>query len=239
MQVYVGTSGWFYDWNKARSLDWYIINSGLNAVELNASFYRFPFPNQISAWAKKTKSLSSLSQHHASLPTLRWSVKVNRLITHVHKFNINKSMPIWQRFYKLFKPLDPYIDFYLFQLHPKFVDLDLVTTFANKTKLGNRFALEIRNKELIKNIKDNTILGDIVLVSVDSPVVQNKIFKNNIIYMRMHGRKSWYEHNYTKAELRETIKKIKKSKPAKVYIFFNNDHDMLNNARLMLNLMKQ
>ena len=37
LRVYVGTSGWAYFWNPD-GLDWYVRNSGLNAVELNASF---------------------------------------------------------------------------------------------------------------------------------------------------------------------------------------------------------
>ncbi len=53
MKFYVGTSGWAYKWNKGGNLEWYLENSGLNAVELNASFYRFPFPNQIKGWVKK------------------------------------------------------------------------------------------------------------------------------------------------------------------------------------------
>ncbi|MEM2358961.1 MAG: DUF72 domain-containing protein, partial [Nitrososphaerota archaeon] len=35
---FVRTSGWLYDWNSGGTLDWYLANSGLNAVELNASF---------------------------------------------------------------------------------------------------------------------------------------------------------------------------------------------------------
>ena len=42
VEVYVGTSGWMYPWNLGRSLEWYVNHSGLNAVELNASFYRIP-----------------------------------------------------------------------------------------------------------------------------------------------------------------------------------------------------
>ena len=48
MEVFVGTSGWSYGWNKGGNLDWYLRNSHLNAVELNASFYRFPNRNQIA-----------------------------------------------------------------------------------------------------------------------------------------------------------------------------------------------
>ncbi|MEM4913906.1 MAG: DUF72 domain-containing protein, partial [Desulfurococcaceae archaeon] len=70
MEVYVGTSGWLYDWNEGASLDWYVEESGLNAVELNASFYRFPFRNQVKGWSIKGS-------------TLRWSVKVHRSITHL------------------------------------------------------------------------------------------------------------------------------------------------------------
>ncbi|MEM4061454.1 MAG: DUF72 domain-containing protein, partial [Desulfurococcaceae archaeon] len=29
MEVYVGTSGWLYDWNEGASLDWYVEESGL------------------------------------------------------------------------------------------------------------------------------------------------------------------------------------------------------------------
>jgi len=40
MEVFVGKSGWYYDWNENKNLDWFIQNSGLNTVELNASYYR-------------------------------------------------------------------------------------------------------------------------------------------------------------------------------------------------------
>ena len=58
MNVFVGTSGWLYGWNRGGNLDWYLQNSGLNAVELNASFYRFPYKNQVAGWAGKGTELS-------------------------------------------------------------------------------------------------------------------------------------------------------------------------------------
>ena len=51
IEIYVGTSGWFYDWNKGKG--WFVKNSKLNLVELNASFCRFPFPNQIKSYVEK------------------------------------------------------------------------------------------------------------------------------------------------------------------------------------------
>ncbi|MCS7134776.1 MAG: DUF72 domain-containing protein [Candidatus Pacearchaeota archaeon] len=226
MQVYVGTSGWFYSWNKERSLEWYVKNSGLNAVELNASFYRFPFFNQIKAWAKKGSDL-------------RWSIKVTRLVTHVHKFD-KKATYVWKNFRELFKFLEPNIDFYLFQLPPTFTDLEKVLKFAKKTKLGKKFALELRNKKLIESLEEKYIKKlkkELTLVSLDSPDFKNKIFPDKIVYLRMHGRIFWYKHCYSEKELKEITKSIKKVKPEKVYIFFNNNHDMLKNARTMLKIL--
>jgi uncharacterized protein YecE (DUF72 family) len=40
MELFVGTSGWFYSWNPDGSFDWFSRFSGLNAVELNMSFYK-------------------------------------------------------------------------------------------------------------------------------------------------------------------------------------------------------
>lgn len=228
MDIFVGTSGWFYSWNKDRSLEWFVKNSGLNAIELNASFYRFPFPNQVKSWAKKSESL-------------RWSVKVNRLITHVHKFNKN-ALKIWKEFYELFQPLDPLIDFYLFQLPPSFVDIKKVLEFSKKIKLKERFALELRNKKLIKELNERKIKKineKVVLVSIDSPDFQNKIFAGKVVYLRMHGRSSWYHHNYSEKELKDVVNKIRETRAEKVYVFFNNNHNMLSNARKMLKMLQQ
>jgi uncharacterized protein YecE (DUF72 family) len=108
MEIYCGTSGWQYSWNEGGDFDWYIKNSGLNAIELNASFYRFPFPSMIKSWAKKTQLFN---------PNLRWAIKVNRFVTHVFKFN-ERAFSTWKKFEKLFEPLEKNIDFYLFQLPP-------------------------------------------------------------------------------------------------------------------------
>ncbi|MGA7368230.1 MAG: hypothetical protein WBX01_03810 [Nitrososphaeraceae archaeon] len=41
--IRIGTSGYTYSWNERRPspFKWYI-NQGLNSVEINASYYRFP-----------------------------------------------------------------------------------------------------------------------------------------------------------------------------------------------------
>ncbi len=224
-QFFIGTSGWFYQWNPNKSLDWYINNTGFNTIELNASFYRFPFPNQIKKWSQ------------IGFP-LRWSVKVTRRITHLHKFSLTNCSDLWKRFSELFQPLDPFIDFYLFQAHPKFTNENKTTLqeFINFTNLKQRFAFEIRHQSwLDKNTINCLKKTGITLVSIDSPKFQNIIFNNNgLIYLRLHGRKQWYRHNYSEDELIEIKNNILTSgKIKKGYLYFNNDHDMLENGKKM------
>jgi len=229
MEVFVGTSGWMYSWNEKQSLDWYVENSGLNAVELNASFYRFPYPNNVKSWATKGKEL-------------RWSIKVNRLITHTFRFS-ERALDSWKRFEELFKPLEVNIDLYLFQL-PPFSTTSLaprLTEFIQKTGLKHKFALEVRNLTWFdkKWIEWASRLG-ITLVSVDCPDFPLDIFNTDgIVYERMHGRTGWYTHYYTDEELKEVAAKIVDAKPKKAYILFNNDHAMLDNSRKMLTMLRR
>lgn len=226
MEIYAGTSGWYYDWNKEKNFDWFVENSGLNSVELNASFYRFPFPNQIKSWAKKCKNI-------------RFSIKVHRKITHILRLK-EEAKDVWQNFKTLFSPLEKNIDFYLFQLPPSF-STDyferVVKFFEDEEK--EKIAIEFRHKLWFedKTVKEVEKIG-LVFVSVDSPKIKSFIVKtNNVVYLRFHGRTSWYNHNYSKEELKEIADKIKKLSPKKVYAYFNNNHNMLSNALLFSRIL--
>ena len=127
------------------------------------------------------------------------------------------------------------IDFYLFQAPPKFNDIERALNFAEETGLGERFALEIRNAELLGNDElCAEFLKEVILVSVDSPDYINRIFPGKTVYMRIHGRENWYSYNYSQEEIKETIEKITELEREKVYIYFNNNHKMLENARKAL-----
>lgn len=228
-ETYVGTSGWMYSWNRGGSLDWYINYSGLNAVELNASFYRFPFQSAVKSW--KTKG-----------GRLRWSIKVNRLITHTFKFN-ERAFEAWVRFKELFGSMDHLIDFYLFQLPPlmSISSQPKIEAFAEKTGLKERFALEPRNMTWFSDdvVEWASNLG-ITLVSVDCPDLPQTLFNlNGVIYERMHGRTIWYGHYYSKDELEDIAERIIEMGADKVYVFFNNDHAMLENSREMLDILRR
>lgn len=226
MDVFVGTSGWSYDWNRGGNLDWYLGNSGLNAVELNASYYRFPFKNQIAGWAKKGAGL-------------RWCVKVHRFVTHQHRFN-EAARVVWQKFLDLFSPLDPLIDRYLFQAPPSMNDTGRFLNFFEDLPRVEKCVLEVRNHRLLMDDAACSLLQDCLpVVSVDSPDAQNRIFSGRIVYMRMHGREDWYLHDYTRDELEETAGMIRRAGAERAYIFFNNDHSMLSDAQQMMEILGQ
>lgn len=231
LDLYVGTSGWIYDWNPD-GFEWYIRNAGLNAVELNASFYRYPFRSQVEGWKRRSPSF------------LRWSLKVHRLITHVYRFS-GKAYDRWASFIDLFKPLDSFTDFYLFQLppsaRPTVSFLDRLDDFIKAAGLGPKMALEWRHAEWFnERWVEWCSKREVTVVSVDSPELPNEVFNTTgLVYVRMHGRTSWYTHEYSFEELSEVLGKIIELEPSKAYVFFNNDHDMLHNAREFLGLAKR
>lgn len=220
-----GDSGWLYQWNEKRSLRWYVENSGLNAVELNSSFYRIPTERQVESWAEVGK-------------TLRWAVKVHRSITH---FSQLTDMGRVKRFLEVFSPLGPLVDFFLFQMPPRFVknvrNMEKVGRAASL--LGRRAAFEFRHPTWFS--QDTVTWGGeigVTLVSVDSPEARWVVKTGEGVYIRMHGRTFWYSHFYTEEELREVAAMASVLRPRRLYVFFNNNHAMLENARAMLNILK-
>lgn len=214
MEVYVGTSGWYYRWNKGRSLDWYVRNTPFRAIELNSSFYRYPKEEQVQSWKKYE---------------LKWAVKVNRRITHLSKLS---SLEGWEEFRRLMEPLNP--TFYLFQLPPSFrrteENLRRVEEFSRL--LGEKAVFEFRDREWY--LEPPRLKS--VISSVDSPL-GTFVVPGRIVYLRMHGRKRWYFHQYTEEELRGVAEEILSKKPEEVYVFFNNDLWMLENGIAMFNLL--
>ena len=60
------------------------------------------------------------------------------------------------------------------------------------------------------------------------------------IYIRFHGIKRWYRHDYSDSELREWAAKIRACGAKHVWAYFNNDRDCyaIKNARTLMRLLK-
>jgi uncharacterized protein YecE (DUF72 family) len=223
-EIFVGTSGWSYKWNKENSLDWYVNESGLNAVELNMSYYRFPYPNMVKSWARKGKSLA-------------WVIKVHRSITHYRKLN-KDSFSTFKKFIKIFKPMEDYIHYFLLQLPPDFTNLDTVQDFVDNFK-SEELAIEFREESMFsEELKKWSKKNHVLLVSVDAPGLPNTIMSDSTVYERIHGRDDWNDHDYTDGELKDIKDRVLTGEPQSVYMFFNNDHFMLDNGRRMYDLLK-
>ncbi len=225
MELYAGTSGWSYSWNPD-GFRWYASSSGLNAVELNASFYRFPFPSQVKGWSRQGGKL-------------RWAVKVHRSITHLRKMG-GRAFETWRKFRSLFEPLDSIVDFYLFQLPPSLRASEEIKrrVEAYAEELSWRLALEPRSLDWFtgEHVEWAREIG-ITLVSPDSPEKPFKAYNTSgVVYARLHGRTEWYSYCYTREEIAEMLAEAASTSPEKIYVFFNNNHDMLHNARETLEL---
>ncbi len=230
MELYIGTSGWLYDWNVGGSLEWYVRRSGLNAIELNSSFYRTPFPSQVKSWSIKGRSL-------------RWSIKVLQYITHYYKLS-GRALKLWERFRNIFKPMDNLVDFYLLQLPPNFKSspdsVAKLSDFVKSTGLKWRLAVEFRHRSWFNETTMRLCEDlEVTLVSIDSPIGTWIWRSGSAVYLRLHGRSEWYLYNYSSEELRELAKAINGLKPGKAYIFFNNNHYMLENARVMKRVLEE
>ncbi|MEZ0346628.1 MAG: DUF72 domain-containing protein [Infirmifilum sp.] len=231
MKLYVGTSGWVYDWNP-NGLKWYALESGFNAVELNMSFYSFPREEVIEKWRDESANI-------------RWVVKVHRSITHIRRLN-EKALPVWSKFRERFRTLEEKIDFYLFQLPPNFSfnekSIERIRAFS---KTCDKIAVEPRHiswfeREAIDFFKEN----EVFFVTPDSPLFEGLptigvVKVNGVVYVRMHGRLTWYNYGYLDEELLEVAEKIAATNPERAYVFFNNNHDMLGDGRRIIEIFNE
>ncbi len=154
--VLIGTSGWNYQhWrgkfypeqlSQRKWLEYF--STHFKTVELNSSFYHIPKESVTKSWFTRTPTSFS------------FSVKVTRLISHIHKLRECEDVIEW--FFSSCRPLAPKIPVYLIQLPPSLCpDPETLTDFIpvlvekahkhtdnnpdKKSKL--RFSMEIRNKK--------------------------------------------------------------------------------------------
>ena len=156
-----------------------------------------------------------------------------------------QSAVTWQRFREVFRPLEERIDFYLFQLPPQMAfseeaerRLRLYAGTCEKIAVEPRHASWFR-EDVLRLFEE---LG-VVFVTPDSPLFEGlphgRVFSvRGTCYVRMHGRLAWYNYGYLDEELEEVADAILRESPRRAYVFFNNDHDMLEEGRRMLEILR-
>jgi uncharacterized protein YecE (DUF72 family) len=66
----------------------------------------------------------------------------------------------------------------------------------------------------------------VIFCSCSGPKLPDDLIRTaDEVYVRLHGPKRWYRHDYSDDELLEWADKIKASRAKRAWIYFNNDND--------------
>ncbi|MGC8981482.1 MAG: DUF72 domain-containing protein [Minisyncoccia bacterium] len=228
MKIYIGTSGWQYHHWKSKFYpedlnpkDWLEFYSKyFNTVEINTSFYHQTRKTTFEKWKDIIKDKN-----------FKFSIKLYRLFTHFRRLNLDKDnkrilKETLNNYFSLKENLGPI----LIQLPPSLkLDLEKLKKFIKEIKRIREeilLSIEFRNKswlndEVYKILKDENVAFCIS----DSPRWQTDFAKTaDFVYVRFHGR-PLFAGKYSEDELKKWAVKIKKLKPKKVFIYFNNDFE--------------
>lgn len=230
MECFIGCSGYFYwHWKdkfypseiKPNQFFKYYQNY-FQTVEINSSFYNFPKKKTVERWYKDSEE------------NFLFSVKVNKIITHIKKFSGTER--ILDEFYRMVGNLREKLACILFQLPPNLkFNMEKLEEIIGQMNKNFRNVLEFRhkswwNKSVYEFLKENGIC----FCSISAKNLPDDLIKTtDYLYIRFHGRE-WYRYDYSDEELTEWGRKIKDSGAKKLYAYFNNDF----NAHAVKNALK-
>lgn len=238
--AWIGTSGWFYwhwkglfypeDVPTHRWFGHYARN--FRTVELNAPFYSWPKPATIKTWVRQ-------APHPPK--QFRYTIKVNRIITHEKRFQGVKKLV--REFYGIADVLGPKMGCFLFQLPPSFhYSPAKLKRVLDHLDPAHRNVVEFRHKSWWNGKVYRAFeRGGAIFCSVSGPRLPDDLIQTaNDIYVRFHGTKRWYRHDYSKEELTDWSTRIKASGAQQAWLYFNNDREgyAIKNARILMRLMK-
>lgn len=233
----IGCSGWYYwHWRDcfyegAPSSKWFeFYSSNFNTVELNAPFYSWPTLATVQTWNRQ-----------AGAKKFVYTVKANELITHTKRFMRCKELV--RDFGLIADLLGPRFGCFLFQLPPSFK----YTPAALKRVLDSldparRNVVEFRhkswwNERVFRAFRDSGT----IFCSISAPRLPDELVKTaDEVYIRFHGTKRWYRHDYTREELAAWVQRIRASDAKRVWAYLNNDREgfAIKNARELLRQLK-
>lgn len=237
-KVYVGCSGWFYwHWKEdfyegVPNSEWFAHYAKTFAtVELNASFYSWPTVATVKSWIRQ-----------AGRKQFIYTVKVSELITHTKRFVRTKTLV--QDFSYIADLLGPRMGCFLFQLPPSY-DYSPVRLNAILSQLDHRRrnVVEFRhkswwNQEVYKAFRKTGT----IFCSCSGPRLPDELIHTaDDIYIRFHGTKRWYLHDYSKEELAVWAQRIRRSGAQRVWAYFNNDRNgyAIKNAKKLRQLLSK
>ena len=195
--------------------DWFQhYSSQFDTVELNAPFYSWPTVATVKSWVRQ-----------ANGQPFFYTVKACELITHVKRFS--RTATLVKDFYFIDRLLAAHMGCFLFQLPPSFhYSPARLKRILDQLDPGKRNVVEFRhsswwNKQTTLAFKKtNTIF-----CSCSAPKLPDELIQSaDEVYVRFHGTKKWYRHDYTPEELAIWAKRLRACNPNRVWAYFNNDY---------------
>ena len=221
----VGTSGWTYDhWRghfypqdlpKSKWFNYYATK--FQIVEINATFYRTFIDQTYHNWRERAPA------------GFGYVLKAPRTITH-RKYleDVESDVKAFERSASL---LEEKLEMILLQLAPGTpYDPERLRKALLAFVEPHKVAVEFRHKRWLTE-ETFSLLKELgaAFCNPDSP--RNRLtdfVTSERAYLRLHGRQSWYSHDYSQEELQEIytlVVGMVKQGAKKVYIFFNNDFE--------------
>ena len=237
-QHFIGCSGWFYwHWRGAfypaglPTSRWFAHYARrFKTVELNAPFYSWPTIATVESWTRQ-----------AGRRPFVYTVKVCELITHIKRFARTKTLV--KDFGLIADLLGPRMGCFLFQLPPSFhYTRARLKRILDQLDHRRRNVVEFRHRSWWnETVYDAFLETGTIFCSCSGPRLPDELIKTaDDIYIRFHGVKTWYRHDYTNAELAVWAKRIDASGAKTVWAYFNNDRDgyAIKNARALSRLLR-
>jgi uncharacterized protein YecE (DUF72 family) len=244
-QVFIGTSGWTYpnwkgtfyseDLPSARFLEFYA--KRFPTTEVNYSFYHLPKPATYEKWSTQVPD------------GFIFAVKASRLMTHTKR--LRDVDELWRLFLQNAQSLASRLGPILFQFPASFrCDHARLAGFL---KMARKVAPGIDRLRLVFEFRHESWFVDEVyrllschgaaLCIADSPKYpRREIATGNFVYFRFHGRTQLFTSSYTRAELADEAKKMRRmlEEGHDVYAYFNNDAAgyAIANARTLTEMMR-
>jgi uncharacterized protein YecE (DUF72 family) len=227
-QIYIGTSGWSYDhWverfypDELKKNEWFPFYAQFfNTVELNMSFYRYPFKNMLKGWKNKMPE------------NFKMTFKANRQITHRKKFH--EVADATEKFYNMTETMGDNTGCILFQTPPSFQcdegNFRTMLQFMDNLDKKYHNVLEFRhpswwNEDVKKLLKAHNA-AFCTVSGLEMP--DENVITADFGYYRFHGPEKPYASAYTDQQLEEWASKIQESidqnNLKEVYCYFNNDY---------------
>lgn len=237
-ELHIGCSGWFYwHWRDrfyppgSSSNTWFAhYASQFKTVELNAPFYSWPTLATVNSWLRQ-----------AAGKRFVYTVKVCELITHVKQFIGTKELV--RDFGLIADLLGPRMGCFLFQLPPSFHYTPArLKRIVRQLDPRRRNVVEFRHRSWWNQTVNRAFRkAGIIFCSCSGPRLPDELVKTaDDIYVRFHGTKQWYRHDYSKEELAVWSERIRASGAKRIWAYFNNDREgyAIKNARELIHQLK-